>query len=471
MVSALVIWTVNRVLNRMTIMLTIRKAAPLLLVPLLLMHSAKAEDLFTVYQHAKESDPQISATESGYLSTLEKLPQALAGLRPNVTLSGSATYKLSKTWTDSSHDGSAQATAGYQLNLTKPIYRRQVNEQIAQTNVVIAQAEESLLAEQQNLILRVAEAYFNYLTARDSAEFARSEASAIERQHKQVEAYFEAGRSAITDVKESQSRYDQSISSIVVADQNVDIALESLHALTGRYYKVLRGAGKNTPLVVPNPNNIKAWSDSAVQNNKQVKISEHSVKIAQKAVDIARAGKKPTVDFFARHNGNLSQGETGSDFESTDASVGIQFNMTLYDAGRIDSAVREARFSFHQALQQLESAKRSASQQTRTYYLNIITGLSQVQALKRSLESSQVASKATQEGFRVGTRTAVDVLLALRDTYQAERNYSAARYTFLLNTIRLKQAAGTLSENDLKALSRVLGRSQSTRLRPVKLSK
>lgn len=448
-----------------------KPTALLLLVPVLLMHSAQAEDLFTVYQHAKESDPQISATEAGYLSTLEKLPQALAGLKPNVTLSGSATYKLSKSWTDNSHDGSAQATAGYQLNLTKPLYRRQINEQIAQTSVVIAQAEESLLAEQQNLILRVTEAYFNYLTARDSAEFSRSEASAIERQYKQVKAYFEAGRSAITDVKESQSRYDQAVSSVVVADQNVDIALESLHALTGRYYRILRGAGKTTPLIVPTPNNIKAWSDAAVQNNKQVRISQYSVKIAQKAVDIARAGKKPTVDLFARHNGTLSQGETGSDFESVDASVGIQFSMSLYDAGKVDSAVREARFSFRKALHQLESTKRSASQQARTYYLNIITGLSQVKALKRSLESSQVASKATQEGFRVGTRTAVDVLLALRDTYQAERNYSSARYTFLLNTIRLKQAAGTLTENDLKALSRVLSRSQSTRLQPVKLSK
>ena len=446
-------------------------AASVLLVPALMVSSVKAEDLFTVYQHAKESDPQISAAEAGYLSTLEKLPQALAGLKSNVTLSGSTTYKLSQSWTSSVNDGDGLASATYQLSLTKPLYRRQINEQIAQTSVVIAQAEESLLAEQQNLILRVAEAYFTYLTARDSAEFSRSEASAIERQYKQVEAYFEAGRSAITDVKESQSRFDQSISNVVVADQNVDIALESLHALTGRYYRILRGAGTTTPLVVPNPNNIAAWSEAAIQNNKQVKISEYSVQVAQKSVDIARAGKKPTLDLFARHNGSMARGETASNFESIDASVGVQFSMSLYDAGKADSAIREARYSFHQALQQLESTKRSASQQARTYFLNIITGLSQVQALKRSLESSEVASKATQEGFRVGTRTAVDVLLALRDTYQAQQNYSSARYSFLLNTIRLKQAAGTLSENDLQALSRILNRSQSTRLQPVQLSK
>jgi outer membrane protein len=446
-------------------------AATVLLVPALMISTAKAEDLFAVYQHAKESDPQISAAEAGYLSTLEKLPQALAGLRTNVTLSGSSTYKLSQNWTYGGADGAGDLSAAYQLSLTKPLYRRQINEQIAQTNVVIAQAEESLLAEQQNLILRVSEAYFTYLTARDSAEFSRSEASAIERQYKQVKAYFEAGRSAITDVKESQSRFDQAISSVVVADQNVDIALESIHALTGRYYRILRGAGTTTPLIVPTPNNIAAWSTAAIQNNKQVKISQYSVQIAQKSVDIARAGKKPTVDLFAKHNGAAARGETASNFESIDASIGVQFSMSLYDAGKADSAVREARFSFRQALQQLESTKRQASQQTRTYFLNIITGLTQVNALKRSLESSQVASKATQEGFRVGTRTAVDVLLALRDTYQAQQNYSSARYTFLLNTIRLKQAAGTLSERDLQILSRILNKSRSTRLEPVKLSK
>ncbi|PWQ96627.1 TolC family outer membrane protein [Leucothrix pacifica] len=446
-------------------------AVSALLVPALLMTSAQAEDLFTVYQHAKESDPQIRAAEAGYLSTLEKLPQSLAALKPKVTLSANASYSLDRSWTFGGNDNAAKASANYTLSLSKPLYRPQIREQIAQTNVAIAQAEESLLAEQQNLILRVAEAYFTYLTARDGADFSRSEAAAIERQYKQVEAYFEAGRSAITDVKESQSRYDQAVSSVVVADQNVDIALESLHALTGRYYRILRGAGATTPLVVPTPNDISAWSQAAIQNNKQVKISEYSVENAQKAVDIARAGKKPTLDLFANHGSNIVRGETASNFESTDVSIGVQFNMTLYDAGSADAAIREARYGFHQALQQLESTKRSASQQARTYYLNIITGLSQIQSLKRSLESSQVASKATQEGFRVGTRTAVDVLLALRDTYQAQSNYSSARYTFLLNTIRLKQAAGTLSENDLRTLSRILNRSQSTRLKPVTLAK
>ena len=451
----------------MTINLRIGLAA-LGLLTISLAPTANAEDLLTVYMQAKESDPQISAAEAGYLATLEKRPQALAALRPSVKLSGSSSYTLSQSWTNYTDTGAGLANSTYSLSLTKPLYRRQINEQIAQTDIVIAQAKESLLAQQQNLISRVAEAYFSYLNARDSAKFSRSEAVAIERQYNQVKAYFEAGRSAITDVKESQARYDEARANVALSDQNVEIALESLQTLTGRYYKILRGASDTTPLVVPAPKDIKAWTDAALQNNKSIKVAQYAVEIAQKSVDIARAGKKPTLDFFANHDGSISRGKNTSDSESVSASLGIQFSMSLYDAGNADAAIREARYNFHKALQELESSKRTATQSVRTYYLNIITGLSQLQALKRSLESNEVADKATQEGFRVGTRTAVDVLNSLRGTYSAQRNYSSARYTFLLNTIRLKQAAGTLSEQDLASLSRILNRSSSTTFAPLK---
>jgi outer membrane protein len=438
---------------------------------LLVANTAQAEDLFTVYQHAKEADPQVLASEAGYLAALENRPQALASLGPNVTLSGSARLQDTQSWSAGEGDNSLLTSGSYQLGLSKPFYNPQLKEQLAQTDSIIAQAEQSLISEQQNLILRVAEAYFTFLNARDSAELARAEATAIERQNKQVEAYFDAGRSAVTDLKESQSRYDQSLADIVVADQNVDIALESLRSLTNRYYKVLRGATNTTPLIVPAPAQIDAWSKTATSNNKDVIIAELAVRVAQKSVDIARAGKKPTVDLFARHNGGYSEGESNSDSQSFDASIGFEFSMNLYDSGKSDSEIRQARFSLRQAIQDLEAKKRSASQETRSYYLNIVTGLTQIKALKRSLESSEVSRKATEEGFRAGTRTAVDVLLAYSDTYQAQSTYATARNTFLLNTVRLKHSAGTLSETDLQTLSRILNRSQSTRQAPVKLSK
>jgi outer membrane protein len=432
------------------------------------MQSAQAEDLFTVYQHAKESDPQISAAEAGYLATLEKGPQALADFKPRVTLSGSARYTAGRNWAEKSNSNSSTLSGSYSLNLTQPLYRPQIKEGIIQTNILIAQSEESLIAEQQNLILRVAEAYFGYLQARDAADLSRAEANAISRQNKQIVAYFEAGRSAITDVKESQARDAEAKANVVVADQNIELALEKIYSLTGRDYKVLRGASQQTPLVVPKPDNITAWANEAANRNKNVISAQYSVDIAQKSVDIARAGKKPTVDLFANHGTSAARAKTGLDSQSVDAAIGVQFSMTLYDAGKADSAIREARYNFHKAIQQVEVQRRAAVQQTRSYYLNIKTGLTQIAALKRSLQSSQTAAKATQEGFQAGTRTAVDVILSLRETYRSQRNYASARYDFLLNTIRLKQSAGTLSERDLQTLSRILNKSRTTRQTPIK---
>jgi len=433
-----------------------------------LMQSVQAEDLFTVYLHAKESDPTISAAEAEYLATLEKGPQALANYQPTVTLSGRASYAAGRNWGETTTNNSSTVSGSYTLSLNKPLYRPQIKESVIQTNLLIAQAEEALRAEQQGLISRVAEAYFEFLQARDASALARTEATAIGRQNEQVVAYFEAGRSAITDVKEAQARDAEAKANVVVADQNVEISLEKIYALTGRDYKILRGASDQTPMVVPQPNNIDAWANESANNNKQVISAKYSVDIAQKAVDIARAGKKPTVDLFASHGSSVARAKAGVDNQSTDASVGVQFNMTLYDAGKADSSIREARYRFHKAIQAVEIQRRTAVRQTRSFYLNITTGLAQIDALKRSLLSSRTAGKATQEGFRAGTRTAVDVISSLRSIYQSERNYSSARYNFLLNTIRLKQAAGTLGEGDLQVLSRILNKSRTTRLAPLK---
>ncbi|MGB1310016.1 MAG: TolC family outer membrane protein [Leucothrix sp.] len=446
-------------------MITFRKITITIhsLITIMLMQTAQADDLFTVYQHAKESDPQIRATEASYLATLEKGPQALADFKPKVTLSGSTRYSAGRNWTEFNNNNSSSVSANYTLSLTKPLYRPQIQERIVQTNILIAQSEESLIAEQQNLILRVTEAYFGYLQARDGAALAREEAKAIDRQNKQIIAYFEAGRSAITDVQESKARNAEAKSNVVVADQNVEIALEKLYGLTGRDYKILRGASEQTPMVMPQPNDMNAWANETANNNQQVISAQFAVDIAQKSVDIARAGKKPTVDLFANHNGSVARAKAGADSQSIDAAIGVQFSMTLYDAGKADSAIREARYNFHKAIQQVEVQRRAAVQQTRSYFLNIKTGKNQIDALKRSLRASQTAAKATQEGFRAGTRTAVDVILSLRETYRAHRNYASARYDFLLNTIRLKQSAGTLHERDLQILSRILNKSRTTR--------
>lgn len=416
-----------------------------------------AENLLQIYQQALKKDAQIKASEAGYLAVLEKRPQALSALKPRIDLGGSATYNLQQIERTGLRDGgSAFLNLGYNLNLTKPLIHKEIQAQIGQVDASILQAKASLEGDRQNLIIRVAEAYFQYLKAKEALTFATAEKKAIRHQLNQVKAYFNAGRSAITDVKEAQARYDQSVALEVAAKQQIDIARESIKAITTRYYKHLAGASSKTPLLIPKLNNIEQWTQTAIKNSLQVVAASHAVTAAQKAVEIERAAKSPTLDLFARHSGNTTQGESQFDQDKFDASIGIQFNMPLYRGGNISSRIREARHRLQQARQQLEAQKRIVAQQTRAAYTTIISGLSQVKALKQALNSTQTAAKATQAGFEAGTRTAVDVLLALRETFRSKRDYSTARYDFLLNTLKLRQAAGILSENDIAALSKLL---------------
>ena len=425
----------------------------------LLVSPAYAENLLQVYQQAKLNDAQLKVSEIGYLAALESKPQVLSGLKPRVDLKASTTYGLQYTGrTFRGEDGNAFLNGAYELSLSKPLLNRKLKAQIKQVDASLLQAKVNLEKDRQDLIIRVAEAYFQCLNANETLAFRKSEKTAIGRQLKQVKAFFDAGRSAITDVKEAQARYDLANAQVEIAKQQIDVSRESLRAITTRYYKGLNGAANNIPLLTPKPNSIEAWSKSAIANNKQIIAAQYAIDVAQKAVDIERAAKSPTVNLFARHSGGSTFGENAVDQDKLDASVVAQFSMPVYHGGNIASRIREARHKLRRARQQLELQKRVVTQQTRAAYLTILSGLSQVKALKQALSSTLVAAKATQAGFDAGTRTAVDVLLALRETFSAQRDYSTARYEFLLNTLKLKQATGTLSEADLAAISKLLNK-------------
>ena len=425
---------------------------------------AFSENLLQVYEHAKKNDAQLKISEASFLATLEKKPQVLSGLKPRVDLGANATYNLQYSGrTIQGDDGSAFLNLGYDLSLSKPLINKQLDAQVQQVDSSILQAKALLESDRQDLIIRVSEAYFAYLNANETLAFRKAEKTAIGRQLSQVKAFFDAGRSAITDVKEAQARYDLANAQIAVANQQIDVSRENLRAITTRYYKSLNGAADNIQLLVPKPNNIEDWAKSAIANSKQLIAAQHAVKVAQNNVDIERAVRKPVVNLVARHAGSSTFGEDNFDQDKLDASVGVQLSMPLYQGGNISSRIREARHKLHQSQQQLELQKRLATQQSRAAYLTIVSGLSQVKALKQALNSTQTAASATQAGFEAGTRTAVDVLLSLRETFSAKRDYTTARYDFLLNTLKLKQATGTLSESDLAAVSKLLNKKSKAK--------
>ncbi len=416
-----------------------------------------AENLLQVYQHAKTNDVQLKISEAGFLAALEAKPQAIAGLKPQVDLSARTSYGLSYTSRALTRDdGSAFFNLGYDLTLSKSLINKRLDAQIEQVDASILQSKANLELDRQDLIIRVAEAYFAYLNAKETLVFRKSESKAIGRQLNQAKAFFEAGRSAITDVKEAQARFDLANAQISVANQQIDVANETLRAITTRYYKNLQGASNNIPLLIPAPNNIETWAKVAVANSKSIIAAQHGVDIAQSSVDIQRAARKPTINIVAQHGSSSTFGEDSVDRDVIDGSIGLQLSMPILDGGSISSLVRQSRLQLQQARQQLELQKRLAVQQSRAAYLTIVSGLAQVKALRQALNSTQAASNATQAGFEAGTRTATDVLVSLRETFSARRDYSTARYTFLLNTLKLKQAVGTLSETDLAAVSKLL---------------
>lgn len=418
------------------------------------MSSLSAENLLQVYKHALDADPTLKAAEAGFLATMENKPQALASKKPQVGFSGSTSYNLRNVENTAADGNFDSYNLGYDLSLSKSIYRKDLDALVDSATAGVEQSRSLLEVERQGLIIRVADAYFSYLSALDSLEFATAEKQAINRQLAQVKAFFEAGRSPITDVKEAQARYDTAVSQEVAANQQLDLANEQIKAITGRYYKSLARAPLDTPLTPPAPNKIEAWTKMALDNSSEIRALKYAVDVAQAEVDRQRAVKKPTVDLFARQSGNLNRVDI--DTEQLDASLGVQLSVPLYQGGAIPSRIRQSRHNLHQAQHQLEARKRSVNQQARSAYLSVISGIAQVKALRQALRSSETAAQATQAGFEVGTRTAVDVLLSLRETFGARRDYSSARYEYLLNRLRLKQAVGTLSNKDLNEINQVL---------------
>jgi outer membrane protein len=421
------------------------------------LNSAHAENLLQTYQHAKAYDPQIKALEESFKSTQESINQAQGALRPQVSLNTSLSANSSDlTGIPGNYDDSL--TASYSTDLSQAVYRKDLSSAKAVAAASVLQAKSNLETQRQNLILRVAEPYFNVLLSQESLRFAEAEKEAIGKQLEQTKAYFEAGTLAITDVKEAQASYDQSVSSVISAKNDVALAKEALRVVTGKSYKQLQG-NSAFKLDNPTPNNIEAWVKLAEQNNYSIKAAQQGIKVAENNLAQQRSLRKPKVDAFASHSGRFSDGISDSiSINKYDNSVGIRMTMPLYTSGINSSKVRAASHDYKSSAHNAELQKQLVFQQVRSAYLTVISNISQVNSLQQALASTQTALDATQAGFEVGTRTAVDVLLALRNTFRSKRDLAQARYTYLLNMLRLKQAAGTLSANDLKQMTAMLGK-------------
>ena len=429
---------------------------------------ANAEDLLSVYQQAQANDPVVLGAHAQYLATKEGIDQARAVLLPQINASGSYT-EASGEFIPTSDDGQSSDLIlrnksdklSYGLQLDMQIYHHDSWLRMDNAKKLAHQSDIAYQVAKQDLIVRVTEAYFNVLSAKDDLEFSVAEKAAIERQLEQTKQRFSVGLTAITDVHEAQAQYDNAVTDEIRAENNVFNAEEALRVITNVYPRDLNILNtERFGTSRPSPDSANEWQQTAEAKNLDLIAEKVNVDIAKENINIARTGHYPTLDFRGSYSNQDQDNEVrGVSFENpalNSHSIGITLTVPIYSGGAISSSVRQAQSNYVVASQNLEQSHRNVVRNTRNAYNTVIAAVSAIKSLEQAVVSAESALKATEAGFEVGTRTIVDVLNSTRNLYNAKRNLSSTRYGYIQNVLALKRAGGTITEQDLKDINQGL---------------
>lgn len=410
-----------------------------------------ADSLSDVYSLAEQQNPQLQSASAVSTASAQRKRQALAQFLPTASFSAN----LSQSWQESGTLSQNFNSSGYSLNLAQPVYHQERFHQYAQADLRLAQSEAELEAVRRELLLTVAERYFDVLAAMDNLDFTRAEKEAIGRQLEQTKQRFDVGLIAITDVHEAQAGYDLAVAQEIEGENLIASAREGLRELTGKYHNNLSHLTDSVPLVSPEPADIQKWVDTALRQNFRLLAEQYSADAAREEIRSQRAGHYPSVDLVAGYDysaeSGLRVGVADDSFSNT--SVSLQFNVPIYAGGGTLARTREAQALYDQARARLEEQQRAVQRRTSESYLKIFTSISRVKALNQALTSTQSALNASEAGQEVGTRTTVDVLNTRRDLFRARRDHARARYDYVLNTLRLKESAGQLEPSHLQQVN------------------
>lgn len=418
---------------------------------------AHAEDLLDVYFMAVNSDPAIQSAYAQRMATREVLPTALAGFLPGISANASL----------NASDSDYQATIGpnlgtlplpsqtldrnYQGNavLNQTVFDMAVWHTFKQAQETVSYADAVYMANEQDLIIRTATAYFNLLEAMDNLEFVRAEKRAVKRQLDETQEKFDVGVVAITDLKNLQAQYDATIAQEIAAENNVGNTRQLLKILTGTLIEEVDGLEK-LPLNNPEPSNDNEWVEMADQYNPTLQAYKYQSNAAEMGVKIAKDQHLPTVEYNAGY-GKIHAGSPENPIGewSKQWNSNVQGVINVFSGGAIQSSVRKAQYEHQASLQNLEQVNRDTETATRNAYRTVISAIGQVNALTRAVDSANASLEATTAGYEVGTRTSVDLLASISNLYQQESNLATARYDYILAILQLKQAAGTLNTEDV----------------------
>ncbi|WP_321283510.1 outer membrane channel protein TolC [uncultured Vibrio sp.] len=411
--------------------------------------SAYADSLADIYDLAKQNDPQLLSVAAQRDQAFEAITSSRSALLPQINLT--AGYEIIRGDIDYDSAGKStydknDLTAG--INFSQELYNRASWITLDTAEKTARQADATYAATQQSLILRVSQAYFEVLRAQDSLVFVRAEKAAVGRQLEQTKQRFEVGLSAITDVHDAQAEYDAVLADEVLAENDLINSYESLREITGQEHKNLNVLDTDRFSASRSDSPAEALIEVAKEQNLSLLSSRISQDIARDNISLASSGHLPTLSLDGGYNYS-DRAQSATDYDLDALNVGINLSVPLYTGGNTTSQTKQAEYAYVAASEDLEAQYRSVVKDVRAQNNNINASIGALKAYEQSVVSARSALEATEAGFDVGTRTIVDVLDATRRLYDANRNLSNARYDYIISGLQLRQAVGTLNEQDI----------------------
>jgi len=448
--------------------------------------SSRSEDLMDIYSLALQGDPTFQSESFMHDASAESYKQARAELMPHV----SADYYYKRTYqklyeTDIAVygvDKTDYPSKGYGLTLTQPVFEYASIMGLKQAKDEVKGSDFELAAAGQDLILRVAEAYIEVLKAKDGYEFARAEEDALTLHFKLAKERYSNGLAPITDFHDAKASLASMSAQKTVAETALDDALEGLAAIAGKKVQEIKGLKKTKatgtagdsrsaanlveqsgltrlemPMIKPDPDSADKWEDAAEKQNLQVKVMDQKLLVAEKEVKRQNGGHYPTLNLVGKYNRDNEGGSLyGGDSDLGTKEVLLQLNVPIFQGGAVSSRVREAKKLEEAAKQNLVKEVRLAKREARAAFLGVKSAISNSDALMQSMISFQIALESKKEGFKSGLFPSLSVVDAERDLYSAKKEYSRSNYEYMLNSLRLKKAVGTLTREDLAGINKWL---------------
>ncbi len=426
---------------------------------------ANAQSLTELYDFARAYDAPYQSAKAQYDANLYKADQAKASLMPTVNLSAGVTNTQLQI-DAAAHDSlpASNTTKSYDtqtsgLNATQPLYRPS-NYATYQQGVRTADlAQAQLEAAEQDLIVRVSQTYFDLLGAQDTLTFVQAQKVAVAEQLASAKRNFEVGTATITDTRDAQARYDLVIAQEIAADNDLRVKRLALDILVGKTNISPKPLASPVSLPALVPTDMSVWVQQGQDMHPTIKQSRIALEIAQLEIDKSYAGHKPTLDLNAGYNINRNINGTtisSTDSRTTATTIGLAFNLPLFAGMATQNRLRETLSLEEKARADLETTQRTVMQGTRAAYFGVVSGLGQVKALEAAEASSQSALDANKLGYQVGVKVNIDVLNSQSQLYQTKRDLAKARYDVLVGGLKLKQASGLLTANDLQGVNALL---------------